>query len=254
MNIYGLVGFPLSHSYSKHYFENKFKNEHITDSVYNLYQVENISEFPLLIKNNPDIKGLNITIPYKEKIIKYIDELDKTAKDVGAVNTIKIIRKKSDSFSLIGYNTDVYGFYNSIKPLLTTHYSQITAPKALILGTGGAAKAIAHAFDLLKIEYKFVSRNPSNNDHLTYKDLNKEIFGKYQIIVNCTPVGMYPDVNDFPDIPYDFINEQHMVCDLIYNPTETMFLKNAKEKHAIIQNGLPMLYLQADMSWKIWNS
>jgi shikimate dehydrogenase len=264
MHIYGLVGQILSHSYSQTYFENKFKDEQIKDSEYQLFPVNDVSEIPVLISNNPDIKGLNVTIPFKEKIIYILDELDPVAKEIGAVNTIKIIRENKYSLPnspysilpthyLIGYNTDADAFYHSLKPLLPAPFSNLSNTKALILGTGGSAKAIAYTLKKLNIDYKFVSRKNSDINTLKYKDLNRDIIDSCRIIINCTPSGMYPDINGSPEIPYEFLNEKHLLFDLIYNPYETIFLKKGKEKGSKIQNGLLMLYLQAEMSWKIWN-
>ena len=187
---------------------------------------------------------MNVTIPYKESIIKYLDEVDSEAQKIGAVNTIKV----TDDNKLIGYNTDVYGFQKSIEPLLKSHHK-----KALILGTGGASKAIAYAFNKLNIAYKFVSRKEIEN-MLTYEMLDAEIMNEYSIIVNCTPIGTHPNVEDAPAIPYQYLSDNHLLYDLIYNPAETKFLQEGKKYGASIKNGLEMLELQAEKSWEIWNS
>jgi shikimate dehydrogenase len=253
MNIYGLIGFPLTHSFSENYFNDKFLKEGIKDTVYRLFPLKDISEFPDLIRNEPDLKGLSVTIPYKEKVLKYINNLDDTAEKVGAINNIKITRNKLNSIQLTGYNTDVYGFEMSIKPLLNEYHN-----KALILGTGGASKAVEYVMKKLNLQYLLVTRNIKKEklkaNHLTYEMLTKEIIESHLIIINTSPLGMFPATEACPDIPYDFITERHLAYDLIYKPAETLFLKKCKDKHAIIMNGLLMLHLQAEQSWKIWNT
>ena len=242
MKLYGLIGYPLSHSFSKQYFSEKFFKENIHDCKYELFPFKNISELETLVKNNKSLKGLNVTIPYKESIIPFLTSIDNTAKEIGAVNTIKIIDNKN--FILNGYNTDAFGFEESLKPLLKTHHQ-----KALILGAGGASKAVAYVLKKLNIEFYFVSRNKSNvNSILQYNELNKKIILSHQLIINTTP-----NFNKMPDIPYDFINDKHLLFDLIYNPSETLFIKKGIEKNAAVSNGLQMLYLQAERSWQIWN-
>lgn len=247
MKLYGLIGYPLSHSFSKEYFQKKFKNDNITDSRFNHFEINNINTLRDFIAENPDLSGLSITIPFKQLILNYLDELEDTAREIGAVNCVKIIREQERTH-LIGFNTDVYGFELSLTPLLKPHHK-----KALILGTGGAARAIAHVLDKLKIDYLFLSRNPFGCKHIRYQILNKEILNDHPLIINATPLGMYPEIDNYPDIPYNHINEKHLLYDLIYNPKETLFLKKGKEKGAAIKNGLEMLYLQAEKAWKIWN-
>ncbi len=245
-SIYGLIGKNISYSFSKDYFTQKFYRLGLDKSVYKNFDIENIEDFFLILENNIEsLKGLNITIPYKEEVLEYLDEIDDTAKDIGAVNTIKIL----DDFKLKGYNTDVYGFNKSLKPLLKKQYKN-----ALILGTGGASKAVAYALEQMHINYQFVSRNPKNNHIISYADISNEVMRKFQIIINCTPLGTYPNVDNYPNIPYQFITQEHLLYDLIYNPEETLFLKKGKEKKARIKNGLQMLELQAEQAWKIWNS
>ena len=243
MRKFGLIGKNISYSFSESYFKNKFEKEHIKDASYQNFDLESISEFNALIKKNNDIAGLNVTIPYKEVIIPYLDSINKTAAKIGAINTIKITKKGN----LKGYNTDYYGFINSLEPILKKHHKN-----ALILGTGGASKAIAYALNKLKINYIYVSRTKTE-DNLTYNELNEQIINKHLIIINCSPVGTFPKIQDCPDIPYEFITDRHILYDLIYNPSETLFLKKGKQLGANICNGLIMLELQAEKSWEIWN-
>ena len=243
MRKFGLIGRNISYSFSESYFQNKFKEEEIRDASYQNFDLKFLKEFDSLLKNNPGFKGLNVTIPYKEEVIIYLDSVNKTAKQIGAVNTIKVTKKGK----LKGYNTDYYGFKKSIKPFLKKHHE-----KALILGTGGASKAIAFVFEQLKIDYSYVSRSQSKNN-FTYKDLNEDIVNQHTIIVNCSPVGTHPDVVKCPKIPYQAITNKHILFDLIYNPSETLFLKKGKMKGATIINGLKMLEYQAERSWEIWN-
>lgn len=239
---FGLLGRNISYSFSKGYFTDKFNNENLEGCSYENFDIPEITAFPELIKNNPDLKGLNVTIPYKESVIPFLDGLSKKAAQIGAVNTIKITKKGK----LKGYNTDYYGFQKSLEPLLLPHHK-----KALILGTGGASKGVAFALDELDITYTFVSREASENA-IDYSQINAATFDNYQIIINCTPVGTSPNVGAFPLIPYEFFTKNHIAYDLIYNPAETQFLKKAKEHGAIIKNGMDMLVFQAEKAWKIW--
>jgi shikimate dehydrogenase len=248
MRKYGLIGYPLGHSFSKGYFSEKFKNENIKDTEYNNYPLDPVEQFPSLIKDNTELLGLNVTIPYKQEIIQFLDELDDIALAIGAVNTIKIIRDK-EKYYLKGYNTDYYGFEESLKPLLRKNHQ-----KALILGTGGASKAVAYVLDNLGISYRYVSRSPNSNKVLSYSKITSEIIGEYHLIINTSPLGMYPDINDCPDIPYKSLSKNHILYDLIYNPEKTLFLQKGIESHSTIVNGLPMLHLQAEKAWTIWNS
>jgi shikimate dehydrogenase len=237
MRTFGLIGKSLEHSFSSQYFNEKFFKEGITDTQYLNFELKHISEFTELIKTNK-LSGLNITIPYKESIIPFLDELNEEAQEIGAVNTIQFSNGKT-----IGHNTDHIGFTNSIKPLLEDRN------KAIILGDGGAAKAIKYALKKLNIEYKTINRNTS----FDYLDITKQITGYYTIIINTTPVGSYPNINDFPKIPYEYLNQNYLLFDLIYNPNETKFLAYGKAKNAQTKNGLEMLQLQAEESWNIWN-
>lgn len=238
MKTYGLIGRNISYSFSRNYFKNKFNKENILNSQYINFDIYNLSELNNIFNINNF--GFNVTIPYKEAIIPYLDLLDFHAEKIGAVNTIKIENGKK-----IGFNTDWIGFKKSLQPLLKPHHT-----KALVLGTGGASKAVIYALEQLQIETLIVSRNGKTS----YEDLSKEIIQNHTIIINCTPVGTFPNVNSSPDIPYNYITENHLAYDLIYNPAETLFLKKCKEKGAVIKNGLEMLEIQAEESWKIWNS
>jgi len=248
MKKFGLIGYPLSHSFSKKYFNDKFRNENIDNCQYLNFPIDTIEKLPSLISGNKDLNGLNVTIPYKEKVIKYLYKIDDTAKEIGAVNTIKIDRI-SDKYALAGFNTDAYGFQNSILPHLKDIHK-----KAIILGTGGASKAIAYVFDKLHIEYIFVSRNPRMSNHISYDMLDKKLMDEHKIIVNTSPVGTYPDIGKCPDIPYEYITDNHLLYDLIYNPEISKFLENGSLNGAKIINGLLMLHLQAEKAWEIWNS
>lgn len=245
MQKYGLVGYPLKHSFSIGYFNEKFSSEKI-EAEYINFEIPDINNFPEIIEANPNLHGLNVTIPYKEKVIPYLDELDKQTAAIGAVNVIKIIRNKGGKPKLIGYNSDIIGFTQSIQPLLQSHHK-----KALILGTGGASKAVFHGLKNLGIEAKFVSQT-ARFGMLTYEELNAEIIKEYTVIVNCTPVGMYPKVDACPDIPYEAITSEHLLYDLLYNPNITLFMKKGEAKGAVTKNGLEMLLLQAFAAWEIW--
>jgi len=240
---FGLVGKNISYSFSKDYFAEKFQKLNLVDYSYENLDFQNIEEFHKYIEQNPIISGLNVTIPYKETIIPYLDKLSKKASEIGAVNTIKITK----SGKLKGYNTDYLGFKKSIEPLLNSNHK-----KALILGTGGASKAIVYALNQLGISCLLVSRNALSNA-IGYNQINEKTFKEFQIIVNCTPLGTSPLSDICPEIPYQYFSKNHIAFDLIYNPLETLFLKKAKEQGAIIKNGLEMLSLQAEKSWDIWN-
>jgi len=240
---YGLLGRNISYSFSKGYFTEKFSKEHFEGCSYENFDIPEISHFTELKENNTDLNGLNVTIPYKEAVIPFLDKLSKNAAQIGAVNTIKFTKNGK----LKGYNTDYYGFKKSLEPLLQPHHK-----KALILGTGGASKGVAFALDQLDIAYTFVSRESKPNC-IDYSLINTTTFDNYQIIINCTPVGTSPNVHLFPLIPYEYFTEKHIAYDLIYNPAETQFLNKAKAQGAQIKNGLDMLIFQAEKAWKIWN-
>lgn len=241
---FGLIGFPVIHSFSKKYFTEKFENEGI-DAVYDLFPLEKIELFDDLIANH-SFTGLNVTIPHKQAVIPYLDELDATAAEIGAVNVIQFIRH-DDGLKLKGYNTDAIGFENSIKPWLKPHHRN-----ALILGTGGASKAIDYALRKNGITTTFVSRT-GNANRLAYDDLTNELMQHHTIIVNCTPLGMDPAIDGFPAIPYSATGPSHLFYDVVYKPEETVFLRKGKEQGATTINGLEMLWGQAEAAWKIWN-
>jgi len=245
MRKYGLIGFPLSHSFSVGYFKEKFLREGIEDTVYENFPIENIELFPELIEQNPELSGLNVTIPYKELVIPFLHKIDPTAREINAVNTIKILRKDKKTY-LKGFNTDITGFGNSLKPFLRNDIR-----KALILGTGGASKAIKYVLNNLNISYKVLSRTPGN-DKIGYREIDEDIVKSHLLIINCTPLGTFPDIQKFPDIPYHHLTDKHVLYDLVYNPDETLFLKKGKEKGASIKNGLEMLQIQAEAAWDIW--
>ncbi|RFS20976.1 shikimate dehydrogenase [Chitinophaga silvatica] len=242
MKLYGLIGYPLGHSFSKGYFKEKFEKEHITDCQYENFPIPNISDFPALLLQHPDLCGLNVTIPYKEVIIPYLDKLTPAAEKIGAVNCIDI----RDGVKT-GYNTDVIGFTESLKPLLKAHHTH-----ALILGTGGAAKAVMYALEQLGIDATIVSRQ-STNRAVGYEQLTPALLDKHTVIINTTPLGMFPDLDSCPAIPFEHITNRHLLYDLVYNPITTTFLQRGAAKGASTKNGYEMLVLQAEASWEIWN-
>ncbi len=239
---FGLVGRNISYSFSKGYFTQKFLDLHLDGYSYENFDLQQIDEFTKLIRNTKNLKGINVTIPYKEAILPFLDELDPKAEKVGAVNTIKISKNV-----LKGYNTDIYGFKKSLEPFLKEYHK-----KALILGTGGASKAVAHVFGELGIPYIFVSRNPGTGQ-LSYDGLTEAVMENYGVIVNATPLGTYPAIEIKPEIPYQWVTKDHLLFDLIYNPEKTSFLKEGGKQGAVICNGLEMLRLQAEKAWEIWN-
>ncbi|HVI47444.1 MAG TPA: shikimate dehydrogenase [Chitinophaga sp.] len=241
MKVYGLIGYPLSHSFSKGFFAKKFEQENIAGCIYENFPIPDISDFPALLQQHPDLCGLNVTIPYKEVIIPHLDELSKAAGRIGAVNCIRFSNGKK-----IGYNTDVIGFKNSLQPLLQPQHT-----RALVLGTGGAAKAVMFSLEELEIPFTIVSRQASDST-ISYDSLNKDIIATHTLIINTTPLGMYPRVDTAPEIPYQYITSQHLLYDLVYNPAETLFLQKGAAQGAAIKNGHEMLILQAEASWEIW--
>lgn len=244
----GLIGYPLGHSFSKTYYLSKFDKEKIQNIDYDLYPIATIEEFKRLYQHNYDFRGVNVTIPYKVSILPYLDELSEEARAIGAVNCVTIDRSNSSTPLLKGYNTDAYGFEHSLRPLLKSFHK-----KALVLGNGGAAKAVVYTLQKLGIPFLLVSRTRTNGD-ITYEELTKDIIHDHQVIINCSPVGTFPNINECPAIPYDAIGEQHILYDLIYNPEETLFLKKGKDAGAVIKNGYEMLVLQAEENWSIWKS
>ena len=242
--VYGLVGKNISYSFSQNYFTNKFSKLGYENRQYKNFDISSIEEFNSIVQGQTQLAGLNVTIPYKEAVIPFLNKLDPRAREIGAVNTIKIL----PDGELLGFNTDVYGFEKSIQTLLTDHHR-----KALILGTGGASKAVAYVLNKLNIEFLFVSRSPEHNTTIQYRELTRELMEEFQIVINCTPLGTYPKTEEFPPIPYEFITNRHLCYDLIYNPAETIFLKKARLQGATTKNGLEMLELQAEKAWEIWN-
>ena len=236
----GLIGGKLGHSFSK------IIHEQIAPYHYDLIPLSE-DEFHHFMKKK-DFDAINVTIPYKEKVISYLDELDKDTAKIGAVNVIKILRQPKGKVKLVGYNSDIIGFTRSIEPLLQPHHT-----KALILGTGGASKAVYHGLTNLGVQSTYVSRTKKNNDILTYSELTPEVMAEHTVIVNTTPLGMYPKVDFCPDIPYDLLTPDHLLYDLLYNPNETLFMKKGAEHGASVKNGLEMLLLQAFAAWEIWN-
>lgn len=245
MKKYGLLGYPLGHSFSKNYFNQKFEAEKI-DAEYLNFEIPDIKEIKSVIKENPELNGLNVTIPYKQQVIPYLDDLDDDARQIGAVNVIKFSKGLFGKVKLKGYNSDIIGFKQSIEPLLKDHHR-----KALILGTGGASKAVFHGLKQLGIAASFVSRQ-CKEYCITYEEITEKIMEQYHVIVNTTPLGMYPNVNACPNIPYELLTSDHLLYDLLYNPDETLFMQKGKERGAVVKNGLEMLLLQAFAAWEIW--
>jgi len=246
MRLFGLTGFPLSHSFSKNYFAEKFAREGLTDCRYELFELPDPAQFPALWAENPALLGLNVTIPHKQALFPYLASLDESAQKVGAVN---VVRRQPDG-SLRGFNSDFYGFKKSLEDWESFRKNRPEA--ALILGYGGAAKAVEAVLRDLGIAYKIVSRDPAKGD-LTYADLTPDMLAAQPLLINATPLGTYPNVDSAPDLPYDFLGEHHLLYDLVYNPAETLFLKKGAERGAATHNGYRMLELQAERSWEIWN-
>ena len=242
MVTYGIIGYPLSHSFSPGYFNSKFEKEGI-EAVYKAFPLETISGFKDLLLHNTSLAGLSVTIPYKESIMRYLDDIDIVAKTVGAVNCIAVTNGRTK-----GFNTDIIGFERSLVPLSSLQHTH-----ALVLGNGGAAGAVKYVLDKLGIIYLIVSRTPASGQ-LSYEQLTEEMIRDHTLIINTTPLGMYPNVYGFPALPYSAISKSHLLYDLVYNPAETLFIKKGKDKGAITKNGQEMLELQAEAAWEIWNS
>lgn len=245
MQKYGLLGYPLGHSFSRTYFNQKFEAEKI-DAEYINFEIPTIKEIKNVIKENPELNGLNVTIPYKEQVIPYLDEMDEDARQIGAVNVIKFTKGLFGKCKLKGYNSDIIGFKRSIEPLLNK-----THRMALILGTGGASKAVYHGLKQLGVSATFVSRTHKDSC-ITYEEITPDMMLQYTLIVNTTPLGMYPNIDACPNIPYYLLTPKHILYDLLYNPDETLFMKKGKERGAVVKNGLEMLLLQAFTAWEIW--
>ncbi|MEA3504571.1 MAG: shikimate dehydrogenase [Bacteroidota bacterium] len=253
MILYGLIGEKLGHSFSQKYFSEKFRRLALSENYYKNFEISSIEEFPKLIAGNPEIAGLNVTIPYKQKIIPFLDIISDAALQIGAVNTISIKRTEK-GIILKGDNTDIIGFEKTLLSFLVRDSKpQQKTPQAIVLGTGGAAKAVSFVLTKLNIPHIFVSRKPSKKDEINYSQLNKKIIDNYHLIINTTPIGMYPDINRCPEIPFHYIGKHHFLYDLIYNPAETDFLRRGRLQEAKTINGQLMLEIQAEESWKIWN-
>lgn len=247
MKQFGLIGFPLSHSFSKKYYLEKFEREGIDDVGYDLYPIERVDELPALLEAHPALAGINVTIPHKIGVMAYLDHVSDEAQAIQAVNCITIDRSGGGKPVLAGHNTDVHGFEASLKPLLQPHHTH-----ALLLGNGGAAKAVRYALERLGIEHTIVSRRPGAGQ-LAYADLNEDTMASHTLIINSTPLGTYPQVADCPDIPYGMLTDRHLLYDLVYNPEVTEFLRRGLAQGAAIKNGMEMLVLQAERNWEIWN-
>lgn len=243
----GLIGYPLGHSFSKKYYLDKFEREHIQGIDYDLYALADLADFQKLYQQDQQFYGFNVTIPHKQAVLPLMDELSPEAAQMEAVNCIRI-QRHGDQVTLKGFNTDAFGFEESLKPLLQPQHT-----KALVLGNGGAAKAVLYSLKKLNIDYAVVSRSETNGD-LTYEQVNQQLIEEYTLIINCSPVGTFPNIEEAPAIPYEYITANHLLYDLIYNPTETLFLKNGREKGATTKNGYEMLLLQAEKNWEIWNA
>jgi len=246
MRLYGLIGYPLGHSFSQKYFSEKFAREGIADARYELFPLENIADLPALLEQNPDLRGLNVTIPHKETVVPFLHELDETARAIGAVNCIKIENQK-----LRGFNTDVIGFEKSLQTVDGGRWT-VQDRMALILGTGGASKAVAYVLKKLGISYQLVSRHPVGENQISYADLSSFLTPHPSLLINTTPLGMAPNVDVCPDLPFERLTPEHFVYDLIYNPPETLLLRRAKSQGCTVKNGLEMLQLQAEAAWEIW--
>ena len=241
MDKYGIIGYPLGHSFSRGFFTEKVAREGI-DAQYLNFEIPDVAMLRNVLRDNPELRGLNVTLPHKQAVIPLLDELSDEAREIGAVNVIRVRDGK-----LKGFNSDIIGFTESIKPLLKPHHK-----KAIVLGTGGASKAICVGLKRLGIEWKYVSRTP-HEGMLTYSDLAPEVMEEYTVIVNCSPVGMFPKVDEAPAIPYELLTPKHLLFDCVYNPEDTLFLKRGRERGAMGKNGLEMLHLQAIASWRFWN-
>ena len=245
--VFGLIGYPLSHSFSKKYFSQKFEQEDILDAFYELFPIAEIEAFPALLNDNPNLRGLNVTIPYKQAVLPYLDELSEGAAAVGAVNTIRVAKGK-----LKGFNTDVIGFKSSLQNWLNEERGNRKELRALILGTGGAAKAVAYVLNSMEIPFQWVSRN-SGAERLSYQEITNEVIAAHQLVINTTPLGMSPNYSEKPELPYHAITEDHFLYDLVYNPDITAFMQAGIDQGAKVKNGLEMLHGQAEAAWSIWN-
>ena len=245
MEAYGLVGYPLGHSFSAGYFADKFAREGI-EATYENFELSDISQFSSLIAERPELRGVNVTIPHKQAVIPLLDALSDEAREIGAVNVVRISRLADGTVRTMGYNSDVIGFVASLRPLLLPHHR-----RALVLGSGGASKAVVFGLQKLGIIPTYVSRTKAT-DRLTYAELTPEVLAAHHVIVNCSPVGMFPHVDEAPCLPYHLLTPHHLCYDLVYNPLETAFMRKASEQGAVVKNGLEMLHLQAEAAWEMW--
>ena len=247
MKRYGLLGYPLTHSFSKRFFTEMFEEENI-DATYENFEIDSIDKFPEIVQDNPEVVGFNVTIPYKEQVIQFLDELNDSAQQIGAVNTIKV-KRSGENVYLKGFNTDTHGFETSLRPLLKDYHN-----KALILGTGGASKALKYVLEKLGIDYISASIEELHTNEIRYEDIDKQMMKERLLIINATPLGTYPKVDTFPTIPYEFVTKKHLLFDLVYNPEVTQFMARGKERGATVKNGYEMLLNQALKAYEIWNS
>ena len=246
MHAFGLIGYPLSHSFSKKYYTEKMEKEGITGISYELYSLPQADALAQLIQDLPQLSGVNVTIPHKIAVMDLLDALDDEAEDIGAVNCIQIWRNPGQKPYLKGFNTDIYGFRESLRPLLKPHHQQ-----ALVLGNGGASKAVCYALSQLDIPFKVVARRPEPGQ-IRFEELDEHLLQHYKVLINCTPLGTYPDVEGYPPLPYEALGEEHLLYDLVYNPTTTQFMQKGLEKGATVKNGWEMLVLQAERNWALW--
>lgn len=244
---FGIIGYPLAHSFSQRYFTNKFEQEDI-NARYDKFEIKSVDELADILKTNPDLTGLNVTIPHKQAVIPLLTDISDEAKTIGAINVIKVGRDENGNLSLKGYNSDVYGFMNSIRPLL----NPAIHTKALVLGTGGGSKAVVYGLNQLGVETQLVSRT-KNSDTISYEELDKDIMEQHTVVVNCTPLGTFPNVDEAADIPYHYLTHNHLLYDLVYNPEVTEFAKRGAKYGAQTENGAAMLELQAIKAWEMWN-
>ena len=244
MRLFGIIGYPLSHSFSKKYFNEKFEKENLTDCFYETFPLKTIDEFPGLIRTKPELEGLSVTIPHKKNVLQYLDDTGNIPEGLDACNCIRVKNGK-----LSGYNTDVIGFEKSLAPLLSSDHTH-----ALVLGNGGAAAAVKSGLRRMGINFKIVSRTLHDDSDMTYAEVDKDLITSTLLIINTTPLGMMPAVETFPPIPYEYLTKRHLLFDLVYNPAKTKFLEKGEKQGALVKNGHEMLILQAEENWRIWNS
>ncbi len=246
MRQFGLIGYPLGHSFSKKYFTHKFEVEQLTDCEYELFPIQSVRLLPDILKQHLNLCGLNVTIPHKERVLDFLDDVDDAAAAIGAVNVIKITQGRT-----VGYNSDVYGFEQSLLRFIPI--TRLSTMKALVLGTGGASLAVQYVLKQLNISFQVVTRKKEQQERLIYEEITPLLLNEYRLILNTTPLGIYPNLTETPMLPYESLDENHYLFDLVYNPEETLFMKLGKERGAKVKNGLEMLHLQAEKAWEIWN-